>query len=190
MCCVICGCSHNDLPLCCSSIHCHHYKFYISTPLQDHVMKIPCTILFLIPGLCVDFQGAEILTYTKTSVPIIHTVNITLSVTVTVTKDSNMLPTISNPVSLISPNGHCMPHATTSSRHAVGWIQRWTIPGTLVIIKHKNVKKAVLVQQHPDSQAATTREREGIAGYHFTLESFWHVRIKIFLSKYNLLFFI
>jgi len=116
---------------------------------QDHVEKIPCPIMFLIPDLCMGFQGrlerscvAEILTYTKTSVPIIHSVYTTLLAIITITRASNMLPTVSSPVSLISPNDHCMPHATTTSRNAVGWMKRWPIPGALIVIKHKNVKTA------------------------------------------------
>jgi len=97
---------------------------------QDHVEKIPCLIMFLIPDLCEGFQErlersyvAVILTYTKTSVPIIHSVYITLLAIITVTTALNMLPTISNPVSLTSPNDHCMSHVTTTPRHAARWMQ-------------------------------------------------------------------
>ena len=74
--------------------------------------------------------------------PIIHSVYTILLAIITATRAPNMLPTISKTVSPISPNYHCMPHVTTTSRCEVGWMQRWTIPGALIVIKHLNVKTA------------------------------------------------
>jgi hypothetical protein len=79
------------------------------------------------------------------SVPIIHSVYITLLAIITVTRVSNMLPTISNPVSLISRNDHFMAHVTTTSTHAVGWMQRWTILAHLLLSNTKMLRQLIMM---------------------------------------------